>query len=121
MTKMAQLLLTVSFSLVLISFSPLVLGDDPKSKPEGQTEAWQDQSATGELKSVDPDAMKLVITTSEGADMEFLYTENTEILGAQGNVEGLSASPGSKVKVFYKEENGSNTATKIKVKQRRDS
>jgi len=68
------------------------------------------------LKSIDSDAKKLVVTTSEGSDMEFMYDDRTEILGAGGTVEGLSAKTGTRVKVFYNEESGQNKATRIKVK-----
>ncbi len=115
MTRATRLLLTLSLGLVLASSAPLVLADDPKA--HGQTEAQQQEpSVIGELKSINADAKTLVVTTSEGSDMEFLYTESTEIVGAQGTVEGLSGSTGSKVKVFYKSEEGKNTATRIKVK-----
>jgi hypothetical protein len=70
----------------------------------------------GSLKSIDSDAKKLVLTTSEGTDMEFSYDDRTEIVGAGGTIEGLSASTGTKVKVFYNEESGQNKATRIKVK-----
>jgi len=113
---MTRLLLTLSFGLVLISFAPLVQADDPQSSQQSQTQA-QEKSAIGDLKSVDSTAKKLVLTTSEGTDMEFMYDDQTQIEGASGTVEGLSANTGTRVKVFYKEDNGQNKATRIKVKE----
>jgi hypothetical protein len=101
--------------MVLI-IAPLVKADDQESSmPQSQTQA-QEKSAIGDLKKVDSDAKTLVVTTSAGGDMEFLYDDHTEIVGAGGTVEGLSASTGTRVSVFYKEENGQNKATRIKVK-----
>lgn len=114
MTRATRLLLTLSLGLVLVTAAPLVLADDPKA--HGQTEAQQEPSVIGELKSIDATAKMLVVTTSEGSDMEFWYNDSTEIEGAQGTVEGLSGSAGSKVKVSYKTEEGKNIATRIKVK-----
>jgi len=113
---MTRLLLTLSFGLVLISFAPLVQADDPQKSTEQSQTQTEGQSVIGDLKSIDTDAKKLVITASGGNDMEFLYDESTEIVGAGGTVEGLSASTGTRVKVFYKEEGGQNKATKVKVK-----
>jgi len=116
MTRTTRLILVLSFGLVLVSFAPLVQADDPKSSThESQTQA-QEKSVIGDLKSIDSDAKKLVVTTSEGSDMEFMYDDRTEILGAGGTVEGLSAKTGTRVKVFYNEESGQNKATRIKVK-----
>ncbi|RPJ61112.1 MAG: hypothetical protein EHM23_08080 [Acidobacteria bacterium] len=116
MARTTRLFLVLSFSLVLVSFAPLVQADDPKSSTqESQTQA-QEKSVIGDLKSIDSDAKKLVVTTSEGSDMEFMYDDRTEILGAGGTVEGLSAKTGTRVKVFYNEESGQNKATRIKVK-----
>ncbi|HXK59782.1 MAG TPA: hypothetical protein PLP42_07780 [Acidobacteriota bacterium] len=115
MTRMTRLLLSLLFCLVLVG-TPLVLADDPQA--QGQTES-QDTSVTGELKSVDVDAKTITVTTSEGTDMEFVYNDSTEIMGAQGTIEGLSANAGSKVKVSCKEEDGKNVATKVKVKEAR--
>ncbi|RPI22151.1 MAG: hypothetical protein EHM61_22990 [Acidobacteria bacterium] len=114
MTKTTRVLLTLSLTLVLVSFTPFALGDDPKT--QSQTDTQQEPSVMGDLKSVDADTKTLVVTTSDGTDMQFAYNETTEIVGAQGTIEGLSANAGSKVKVFYKEEDGKKTATRIKVK-----
>jgi len=114
MTRATRLLLTLSLGFVLVASAPFLVADDPKTHT--QTESQQEPSVVGELKSIDANAKTLVVTTSEGSDMEFLYTESTQIEGAQGSVEGLAGSAGSKVKVFYKTEEGKNTATRIKVK-----
>lgn len=116
MTRMTRLLLVLSFGLVLISFAPLVQADDPQSSTTQSQTQGEVKTVMGDLKSVDSDAKKLVITTSEGNDMEFLFDERTEIIGAGGTIEGLSANSGTRVKVSYNEENGQNRATQVKVK-----
>jgi len=116
MTRTTRLLLILSFGLVLIVLSPLAQADDPKSSTQQSQTQDQEKSVMGDLKRIDSDAKKLIVTTSEGSDMEFLYDDQTEIVGAQGTIEGLAASTGTKVKVFYKEDNGQNKATRVKVK-----
>ncbi|MFB3906441.1 MAG: hypothetical protein ACE15E_23600 [Acidobacteriota bacterium] len=117
MTRMTRLLLILSFGLVLINFASLVQADDPKSSTSQSQTQGQEKSVMGDLKRIDSDAKKVVVTTSTGTDMEFLYDDSTQVVGAGGTIEGLSASTGTKVTVFYKEEGGQNKATKIQVKE----
>ncbi len=115
MTRATRLLLTLSLGLVMVLWAPVLLADDPKD--QAQTETQQEPSVMGQLKSIDAAAKTLVVTTTDGSDMEFQYNESTQIEGAQGSVEGLSGSTGSHVKVSYKTEEGKNIATRIKVKE----
>ena len=67
----------------------------------------------GELTKVDPDAKTLSVKNSSGVEMEFRYDEQTQIVGAEGAVEGLATMSGSPVRVHFDSE--SKTATKIEI------
>jgi len=89
--------------------------DPQQSSPNDTTQMQLEQSIRGQLKSVDTDAKKIVVTTSDGTDMEFVYNDQTLYSGAQDTIEGLSTSSGSNVTVHYRDENQQKVATKIEV------
>src|SRR5262245_32498030 len=71
----------------------------------------------GELTKVDATAKTLSVKDSRGQEMEFRYTDQTQISGAEGGVEGLATKSGTPVRVHY--DAASKTATKIEIKQQR--
>jgi hypothetical protein len=68
----------------------------------------------GELTKVDSATKTLSVKNSKGMEMEFLYTEQTQISGAEGGVEGLATKSGAQVRVHF--DAASKTATKIEVR-----
>lgn len=90
---------------------------DPQAPPSGLEQAMEAQSAQGRLVAVDPDARTLTIETVDGARMDFSYTEETEVSGADADVAGLAPMAGSNVTVHYEVDSATqaNTATRIEV------
>ena len=70
----------------------------------------------GELLSVDAVAKTLSIRTAEKIDMQFRYTEHTEVTGAQEGRAGLAAMTHALVTVHFTREGPVNVATKIEVR-----
>jgi hypothetical protein len=66
-----------------------------------------------ELTKVDSAAKTLSVKNSQGMEMEFQYTDQTQISGAEGCVEGLATQSGAHVRVHF--DAASKTATKIEV------
>ncbi len=111
-TTVRRIPLTAFLLLMLVGFAPAAFAQDtPNTGSQDQT--MMELAVSGQLKSVDPDAKKLVVTTAEGADIEFSYDEKTEYSGH--TVAGLANSSGSQVRVFFREENGQKIATKVEV------
>ena len=55
----------------------------------------------GELLKVDATAQTLSVKSSEGQEMEFRYSDQTLISGAEGGVEGLATKSGTPVIVHF--------------------
>ncbi len=72
-------------------------------------------SASGELLRVDSDAKTLAIKTADGTEMQFAYTDQTEVVGGEKDVAGLATKSGAQVTVSYTAEGSVNTATKIEI------
>jgi hypothetical protein len=68
----------------------------------------------GTLIGVDPNTR--VLTLKEGdKEMQFTYTEQTELVGPQKDGQPIAVRQGSRLKIFYKEADKANVATKIEV------
>jgi hypothetical protein len=78
------------------------------------------ESIIGELKSVDPEARTFGVSTDDGRDRTFSYSDATDIAGTSG-VQGLTGRKGARVKVHYREEPATSlspaalTAVKIEM------
>jgi hypothetical protein len=77
----------------------------------------QDDAKTfeGVLVGLDPNAKVLTLKAGE-MEMQFTYTEQTEILGPQKDAQGgVAVKQGSKLKVQYRTGEKANVATRIEV------
>ena len=63
--------------------------------------AQEPASMEGELVQVDPDAMTFSIQDADGAEHEFTYTADTEVVGAESGVAGLASWTGQQVLVQH--------------------
>jgi hypothetical protein len=122
MEKIKQYGIAIGLMVALVGFAPAALAqEDYSPAPEADAEQMiQEQSVSGELTSVDHDNQTLMVTTAEGLELEFSYDDQTEFIGAQDTIEGLSTSAGSQVEVFYREDAGRNLATRIHVQPSED-
>jgi hypothetical protein len=59
--------------------------------------------------------------TVKGAtgEMQFKYSDQTVVTGAQKTVAGLATMSGEQVTVSYRAESGANIATKIEVREKK--
>jgi len=101
---------TLAVLSVLVLFAGLIL-----TQPTLALAQEKAQIAEGTLVKVDAAAKTLSVKTPKG-EMEFRYTDATQISGADG-VEGLATQSGAPVKVHF--DGASKTATKIEVGQRK--
>jgi hypothetical protein len=83
----------------------------------GQT-AQEPAPVTGELMRVNPDAKTLMVKTANGAEVQFRYTDQTSVTGAEKSVAGLATMSGAQLTVSYKIEGTSNVATRIEVREK---
>jgi Cu/Ag efflux protein CusF len=86
-----------------------------QAAPPAQERQARASQAQGELVKVDADAKMITIKNAEGAELQFAFTDKTEVTGAQDGVAGLATKAGTKVTVEYTEAGGAKTATRIAV------
>jgi hypothetical protein len=84
-------------------------------QPPANRDQAQPTVAQGELTRVDATAKTLSIRTAQGADMQFRYTEETKIIGADKGVAGLATMAGSQVRVSHTKQGTDNVASQVEV------
>ena len=73
------------------------------------------QTAAGELTRVDAGSKSFWIKAADGMEMQFKYTDATEVTGATDSPEGLAKMSGNRVSVQFHKLAGENIAAKIEV------
>ena len=81
----------------------------------GQEKAAEQKVFEGQLTKVDAAAKTISVKGSTGPEMQFSYDEKTQVLGPVKDVQGLTGDSGTALKVTYRQEKGSNWATRIEV------
>ena len=93
--------------------------DQPRPQPSPSPSAAQakpeEQTARGELSSIDATAKMLTIKPTAGAEQKFHYNDSTKVTGARGGVAGLATENGKQVTVHFKNEGANRVATEIEV------
>jgi hypothetical protein len=93
----------------------------PAPSPSRNSQAKsEDQSARGELSSIDATAKTLTIKPTAGAEQKFMYNDSTKVTGARGGVAGLATQSGKEVTIHFKNEGANRVATEIEVQADND-
>jgi len=103
--------------------SVAILGS-PQDAPGGQDQKTpgqaDHQTFAGTLTKVDTIARTITVKGTEPErEVVFSYDDQTEIVGADGGVRGLTGNTGAQLKVTYREQRGTNFATKIEVQPKK--
>jgi hypothetical protein len=108
--QIARRAFIVLSSVVLLGGATAVLADQAQpSQP-----APKAMTAEGELLKVDTEAKTIAVKTAAG-DQQFVYTDQTQVEGAQKTIAGLAAAKGTRVRVHFTEEGGAKRASRIEV------
>jgi len=79
----------------------------------GQEKAVEQKVFEGQLTKVD--AKSISVKGSTGPEMMFNYDDQTQVIGAEKNVQGLAGNSGTPLRVTYRQEKGSNWAIQIEI------
>jgi hypothetical protein len=77
--------------------------------------AAADKSYQGQLSKVDATTKEITVKGADNKEMVFTYNEKTQMAGIDNAPQGLSAKAGSKLKITYQENRGTNLATRVEV------
>jgi YD repeat-containing protein len=80
--------------------------------------AQEPSIAQGQLVRVDANAKTIAIRTPQGTQMQFSYTDDTKVTGADESVAGLATMAGADLTVHYTKKQQDNVATQIEVRKK---
>lgn len=109
--------LTAAAALALVLAAPAFAQTPPPGQPPAAQAQQVRSPVEGDLVSVDADAKRITVKPATGANLVFMYTEKTEISGAQKDAAGLATLKEGKVTVHFTEDPATKqkTATRIIV------
>src|SRR5688572_10320439 len=84
--------------------SPAPQAQAPAAAPAAQAAQPLRSPVEGELVSVDTTTRKITIKPLTGADLEFAYTDKTDISGAHKDAAGLATIKDGRVTVHFTED-----------------
>ena len=123
-TKHAAIVL-MGFAVMLFALgaSPALAQEQPQQPPAPTEKAPPPQAEKakgaapieGELVRVDAEAKKLMVKTAAGAEVEFLYTDRTEVTGAKDGAAGLATMKEGQVTVHFTEDAQAKTKTATRI------
>jgi len=70
------------------------------------------------LSKVDTAAKLIAVRGPDQKDMIFNYSDDTQVISPDKTVQGLSGKTGAQLRISYREERGSNIATKIELMEK---
>lgn len=88
----------------------------PPQAPPAQAQA--EKAFEGALVKIDTEAKMLVAKGADNKDMQFAYTDRTQITGPEKSIQGLASKAGAKLKITYRVDQGVNHATRIEVAEK---
>ena len=106
-------LTAICVAITLVAL-PLAYGQQQKAAPQAE------KMFQGQLTNVDTSAKRIAVKGAGDAEMWFQYTEQTQIVGPQKEIEGLASQPGTQLRITYREAGADNrVATRIEVLEKK--
>lgn len=118
MKKITRTFVALTLALALTGFVASFAAVTPQ-QGSGQSYGQQqnEQSLSGTLMSVDPDAQTFVVQDASGNQTTFHYNDQTEVAGSDQTIEGLASESGTQVTVHFQEQESGRMATKIEIQK----
>jgi hypothetical protein len=107
--KQLLTLTVVTLAIALLAATPFAYS---------QEKATAEKTFDGQLTKVDAATKSISLRSSDNKEMTFRYSDQTVIVGAEDNIQGLTGKTGTQLKVSYREDRGANMATRIEVVQK---
>ena len=107
-------LLVLAAVLLMVGVVPALAQDSKAPTPEPSI-------AQGQLLKVEATAKTIAIRSAQGAQMQFSYTEDTKVVGADQGVAGLATMSGADVTIQFVRKGQDNVAMQIEVREKKGS
>jgi hypothetical protein len=108
-------------TLLVLAAVLLMVGVVPALAQDSRAPAPEPRIAQGQLMKVDTTARMIAIRSAQGAQMQFSYTEDTKVVGADQGVAGLATMSGADVTIQFVRKGQDNVAMQIEVREKTGS
>lgn len=112
---MKFLVLPASVALCLAAAAPAL---SQQQNDQGRQQHGQVEVVEGELLEVDPDSRTISVRAPGGGELQFTYTNETVITGADEQSQGIATIEGAHVRVFFTRSEDAYTATRVVVESK---
>jgi|SRR6516225_1753505 hypothetical protein len=119
--KRIRVLFGVALTAVVLVSIPVAYsrqaapGPAERQAPAQADKATAEKTFSGQLSKVDTSAKLIAVKGPDQKDMMFNYNDDTQVISPDKTVQGLSGKTGAQLRISYREERGSNMATKIEL------
>lgn len=123
---MKKLLTVTAISVAVMLVLVPIMSAQEKAAPPAQDRppaggapggAQAEKTFTGQLTKVDPQAKWIAVKGAGDMEMQFDYTDATQVVGEKG-IQGLAGKTGAELRVTYRDAAGKHQATKIEVAEK---
>lgn len=119
-------LIAVSVALTLIAMPLVYAQGQEKGQAPGapgapgapSAPAQAEKTFEGQLSKVDAKTQTITVEGTGNKEMVFRYTDQTQVLGPERDVQGLAGKTGTPLKISYREAGANNIATRIEVMEK---
>ncbi len=102
-------LTAICIAITIVSL-PLAYGQQGKAAPQAE------KMFQGQLIKVDTSAKRISVKGAGDAEMSFQYSDQTQVVGPQKDIQGLASQTGTELRVTYRDASADNhIATRIEV------
>ena len=98
--------------VVLMVFSAIAVYAGQNRTPQ---QAQGQKAFEGVLTSIDTNNHMIRAMGADNKELQFVYTDETQVTGPEKSVQGLAGKSGTKLRITYRVEQGRNLATNIEV------
>ena len=111
--KRSSFLLVITLAAAILVSVPAAYS---QATPPGERgAAAAEKTLSGQLTKVDTTAKLISVKGPDEKEMIFSYTDDTQVISPEKTVQGLSGKAGAQLRISYREERGTNMATKIEL------
>ena len=110
--KRIRVFLGIALAAVVLVSIPVAYS---RQAPSPITKAVAEKTFSGQLSKVDTAAKLIAVKGPDQKDMMFNYNDETQVVSPDKTVQGLSGKTGAQLRISYREERGSNIATRIEL------
>jgi len=105
----------IALAMVMLASLPV---NSFSQNPPATERPGAEKTLNGQLIKVDTQAKMISVKGPDEKEMIFAYNDSTQVVSPDKTIQGLTGKSGAALTVTYREERGSNLATRIELTEK---